>query len=364
MIVTRTVKLVFLFTVFLILSISCTQTDNQVPELNTSEIPRLELDHQFTVSDTDEILLQQIIGVKTDSEGRIFLSDPRALQIHVFDSQGDYLTSIGRQGSGPGEFLSLLKIYIDQNDQVIAFDVRQGRNIIFAEDNGSWEPEDMFMVEGHRYSIESADSLGNIILRQSPLQRPESGAYWYEHELATGNLTSGLIEQNVLRFKERGNLVSDNGAMQAIPFGRTTVVATDPMGNIYLVWNDQFELATYDATLQFIDSLSVPIANQPIGNEERNEAIDRLGNNFRSLGREHIPETKPVISNMFVDGNQNIWLQTFDSPEYLVLNREGKPIASFDLEDDLRLVHVDKNRLYALEMAAEGYQVHVFDYML
>lgn len=56
--------------------------------------------------------------------------------------------------------------------------------------------------------------------------------------------------------------------MQQIPFGRTTVVATDPMGNIYLVWNENFELATYDATLQLIDSLHVPIPNQPISSDE------------------------------------------------------------------------------------------------
>ena len=363
MIFKRTLKLVVLFTVFIILSISCSQDKNQIPDLNTSEVPKLELDHQFTISDTEEIILQQITGVKSDSEGRIFLPDQRALQIHVFDSQGDYSTSIGREGSGPGEFLSLLKIYIDQKNQIIAFDVRQARNIIFAESNNSWEPKNMFMIEGQRFSIESADSLGNVVLRQSPPQRPEPGAYWYKHELATGNFTSGLTEEDVLTFRDRGNLVSDNGAMQQIPFGRTTVVATDPMGNIYLVWNEKFELAAYDATMELIDSLSVPIPNQPISSEERNEAIDRLGDNFRSLGREHMPETKPVISNMFVDGNRNIWLQTFDSPEYLVLDNEGTPIGSFDLEDELRLVHVDKNRLYALKMGAEGYQIHVFDYM-
>ncbi|MGM0588934.1 MAG: 6-bladed beta-propeller [Bacteroidota bacterium] len=364
MIFKRTSKIVLLFTVCLILFSSCIQDENQVPDLNTSEVPTLELDHQFTISDTEEVILQQITGVKSDSKGRIFLPDQRALQIHVFDSQGDYVTTIGREGSGPSELLSLLKIYIDQNDQIITFDVRQARNTIFAESNDSWEPEDMFMIEGQRYSVESADSLGNVILRQSPPQRPKPGAYWYEHELATGNLTSGLKEQNVLTFKVRGNLVSNNGAMQQIPFGRTTVVATDTKGNIYLVWNEKLELATYDATMQFIDSLSVPIPNQPISSEERSEAIEQLGDNFKSLGREHIPETKPVISNMFVDGNRNIWLQTFDSPEYLVLDHEGAPIGSFDLEDDLRLVHVDKNRLYALKLGPEGYQVHVYDYML
>jgi hypothetical protein len=362
MIFNRRLSLGFTFITCLILLISCSQEKNQVSELNTSELPKLELDHQFTISDTEDIILQQITRVNSDSEGRIFLLDQRALQIHVFDSEGNYLTSIGREGSGPGEFRSLLNFYIDQNHQLFAFDVRQARNVIFAESNDKWEPKDMFMTEGQSYSIESADSLGNVVLRQSPPQRPEPGTYWYKHDLTTGNLKSGVAEQNDLTIKQQGNLVTDNGMMMPIPFGRTTVVATDPTGNIYLVWNEEFKLAVYDATMKLIDSLSVPIPNQPITSEERSAAIEKLGDKFRSLGRNHIPETKPVISNMFVDGNRNIWLQTFDSPEYLALDHDGTPIGSFDLENELRLVHVDKNRLYALKTGVEGYQIHVFDY--
>lgn len=355
-------RILFLFLLIFFVSVSCGKEPYQDTEVKTSELPELELDLQFTISEPEDILLQQINEIKSDSEGRIFLSDQRALQIHVFDPDGDYILSIGRDGSGPGEFQSLLRIYIDENDQLFAFDGRQARNTIFVENNNSWEIDNIFSIEGQSYGIESADSDGNVILRQSPPQQPEPGAYWYEHELATGNLSTGLAEQNVLTIKEMGNLVLDSGFMQMIPFGWTTVLNTDPDGNIYLVWNEQFELAKYNTQLELIDSLSVEIPNQPLSREERNEAIDQLGENFRSLGREHIPDTKPVISNMFIDGNRNIWLQTYDSPEYLVLDREGTPLRSFDLEDEFRLVHVDKNRLYASKVGVGGYQIQVYDY--
>lgn len=364
MISSKKSKFTVLLGIIMCFIISCRQQQNIESYINTSELPELELNHQFTISDSEEILLQQVSGVKSDSEGRIFLTDQRALQIHVFDSLGSYITSIGREGSGPGEFQSLLKIYINENNQVIAFDIRQARNTIFAENNNVWEPVDMFLIEGHRYSIESADSLRNVILRESPPQTPQPGVYWYEHILSTGNLDSGLIEQNLYTFKERENLVLDNMAMQQLPFGRTTLIATDREGKIYLVWNDQFELAKYDAEFELIDSLSVPIPNQPVTNEERNEAIERLGDNFRSLGRKHIPETKPVVFDMLVSEDRSIWLQTFDSPEYLVLDSGGSPIRSFDLEDDLRLAHVDKKRLYALKLGENGYQVFVYNHQL
>ncbi|MEX1261897.1 MAG: 6-bladed beta-propeller [Balneolaceae bacterium] len=357
-------RFIILFAICSSLSFSCSQDSDQLAEINTSELPQLDLELQFSISDPEDVFLQQIGDVKSDSEGRIFLLDQRALQIHVFDSSGKYMTSIGREGSGPGEFRSLIKMYIDQNEQLFAFDVREARNTIFAENNTNWELKDIFSIDGQRYGIESADSEGNVILRQSPPQTPEPGAYWYEHELATGNLSSGLTKQNVLKIKEMGNLVLDSGFMIGIPFGWTTVLNTDPHGNIYLVWNEQFELAKYNAQLEFIDSLSVNIPNQPISSETRNEAIDRLNDNFKALGRKHVPDNRPVISNMFIDANENLWLQTFDSPEYLVLDREGSPLKSFDLVDELRLVHVDENRLYASKVGVGGYQLHVFDYQL
>lgn len=344
--------------------ISCCNDSQHNGEIHTQELPLIELEHQFTITDSEDVYLLQISGVKNDSQGRIYLPDQRALSIHLFNQNGSYIKSIGREGSGPGEFQSLLRIFIDQQDRLIAYDVRQARNTIFVETNDSWKPEQIFMIEGQRYGIESADTDGNVILRQSPPQYPDPGAYWYEHELATGNLETGLNQQNVLRFKEMGNLVLDNGFMQQIPFGRTTVLSTGPNGNIYLVWNEQFELAIYNAKMTLIDSLSAHIPNQPISNEERNEELDRLGDQFRSLGREHIPGSKPVVNAMYIDPNENIWLQTYDSPEYLVLDRDGFPVGSFDLQDNLRLAHVDENRLYALKMGDQGYEVHVFGFDL
>lgn len=357
-------RILFPFILIFSVLISCSQEPNQVVEVRTSQLSQLELDHQFTIYDSEEVIMQRVTGVNSDSEGRIFLTDQRALQIHVFDPQGNYLTSIGREGSGPGEFISLLKVYIDEKDQVFAADVNRARNTIFIENNNHWEPEQIFTIAGQRYWIDSADSDGNVVLRQSPPQYPEMGAFWYEHELAKGNLASGLIEQELLTIKDMGFLYSGDGPFQQIPFGRTTIVATDPHGSLYLVWNDKFEMAKYNAKMEFIDSLNVAIPNQPISNDEYREVMDHVRNNFRSLAREHMPDSKPVINNMFVDKNGNIWLQTFDSPEYLVLERGGTPLKSFDLDDEHRLVHVDEERIYTIKLDDEGYQIHILKYQL
>jgi hypothetical protein len=48
--------------------------------------------------------LSQIGGLVVGPNGRIYISQPRARQIKVFDSAGRFVRTIGRDGEGPGEF--------------------------------------------------------------------------------------------------------------------------------------------------------------------------------------------------------------------------------------------------------------------
>jgi len=342
--------------------ISCSNAPDQPDEIRTSELSPVQLEHLFTITDNPQngLVFQQNTEVTSDSKGTIFLKDENAHQIHVFSPQGSYIESIGREGSGPGEFKHMINMGIDELDRLRVFDAIQARSTLFAEANSTWEPQHIFMVEGERFGIVSVDEQNNVILRKSLNQMPEPGAYWYKHELTTGNLETGQTRENVLTINDTGNLVSDEGFMTIIPYGRTTVTAATPEGKLYLFWNDSFDLTVYNSKLEAIDSLSVSIPNQPVGNNEINELIGKLNPDMRSLARQHMPETKPVASEMFVDENENIWLKTFDSPEYLVLNPEGEPLGSFDLPREQQMAHTGRNRIYAIETNENGYEVHVY----
>ena len=51
-------------------------------------------------------------GVQVDDDANIYVSDAKNFRIQVFDRNGRYLRTLGRQGQGPGEFqqISLLRI--------------------------------------------------------------------------------------------------------------------------------------------------------------------------------------------------------------------------------------------------------------
>jgi hypothetical protein len=345
-----------------LIATACGMEEPSVSQIHTADLPQIETDHQLTITDTDDLYFQQITDIASDSEGRIYLVDQRALRIHLFDAAGEYLTSIGGEGAGPGEFQIITGAFVDSQDRLFVYDVQNNRNSIFRNSGGKWELDRVFATDGNMYSVVTADDSDNVILRSSIQERPEPGAFWYRHELATGNLDTGVKEEKEIIIRDMGFLVNESMNMQIIPFGRTTLLAPGPDGNIHVVWNEDVEIVTYNTELEPVDSLSVTVPNQPVRADERNRALDRLGENFRSAGREHIPDTKPAVSDMLVDRRGNFWLRTFDSPVFLVLDSEGEPLGSFDLPEGLRIAHVDDNRLYAVKMGDQGYEIHLFGY--
>jgi len=355
-------RAVLLATIFAIM-VSCTSEQQSADEIRTSDLPEIELSHLFTLEEPEGMFFERIQFIQTDSQGRIFVADQEANHVLVYDASGNFETTIGREGAGPDEFRAILNMFVDENDQLIIFDMANNRSVFFREENGSWQPEEFVTIEGTRFGIQTVDKAGNYIVRQSRNRMPEPGAFWYVHVLGTGNLQEGLMDDDAIEFREMGYLVRNDGMMNGIPFGRTTLLARGHDGKLYMAWNEDFEVAVYDAKMALVDSVRALIPNQPISTEERRERLDRL-DLFRSLAAEHMPDTKPVASQMWIDENRNFWLQTFDSPEYLVLDSSGEPIGSFDLEGERRILHVGQERIYTLLSNDAGIQIDVMEYRL
>jgi hypothetical protein len=57
-----------------------------------------------------------------DGSGRVSISTDPGWLIHRFDRQGAWLDTIGRRGSGPGEFQSILALSVGQTGELLVYD--------------------------------------------------------------------------------------------------------------------------------------------------------------------------------------------------------------------------------------------------
>ncbi len=73
----------------------------------------------------------QIMDATLDSRGRVFVADNSLHAVVVFDSNGKYLTTIGRQGAGPGEFSVAGRLAMDPHDSLFVWDGQLARISVF-----------------------------------------------------------------------------------------------------------------------------------------------------------------------------------------------------------------------------------------
>lgn len=104
----------------------------------TNKTIEVSLVEKFVINDTesqsDEFIFGEPETIFTDSERNIYITDSKAMKIWVFDDTGNYKTSIGRRGRGPGEFLSLDFAFINNKDEIFAPDPPQFRVTKFNTD--------------------------------------------------------------------------------------------------------------------------------------------------------------------------------------------------------------------------------------
>lgn len=72
--------------------------------------------------------------VKVTDDGTIYILDWEDNCIKVYDNQGKYLRKIGREGQGPGEFLTPCYFAVSSDERIYLMDCRNSKTIIMDTD--------------------------------------------------------------------------------------------------------------------------------------------------------------------------------------------------------------------------------------
>ncbi|MDJ0840055.1 MAG: 6-bladed beta-propeller [Acidobacteriota bacterium] len=83
-----------------------------------------------------DLFLRSVDDVAVAPDGRTYVLDGGSIRIHVWNAAGDYLTSFGRQGQGPGEFVfrNNSNALSFQGNSLYVFDSATGKVTVFDEE--------------------------------------------------------------------------------------------------------------------------------------------------------------------------------------------------------------------------------------
>jgi sugar lactone lactonase YvrE len=93
--------------------------------------PRLGLELVRKIGDVDtedeHVAFNYPSDIAVDKDGNIYILDAGNTRIQKFDTDGNYLATIGRKGQGPGEFIMPTGLDIDRDGNLVVGDTAQSR---------------------------------------------------------------------------------------------------------------------------------------------------------------------------------------------------------------------------------------------
>ena len=304
-------------------------------------------------SDTtnQEAILYRPFGYTIDEEGLIYVADSGNHRIAVFDLNGKYLRSIGREGDGPGEFRSPMSVSLI-NSKLQIPDASQQRTTIYNTD-GTLEEVVTYRHARSGSFVASATIApdGTHVIQRIIEDRGErfiSRSFGFCMMTPDGD-TLAIIETPIIRTMERiGRRVAN------IRFARAPRAYYEPGKGIYLTTGLPPEIDWYSLDGTLFRKIRLLLDEDPVSSvdQERvrtyyNQQIAVAGSKVRGdfsgpvsvellewqRDNARYAEVRAHWTNVSVDDYGYIWLErheptgtsTYETHihEYYVLSPEG-----------------------------------------
>ena len=299
--------------------------------------------------------LSMVIAVAADSRDNIHILDYVTQEIHVFDPVGGFLRTLGGQGDGPGEFRDALGPAIAPGDTLWVADQRAPRYSIFG-------PDGTFVGTRTRRGASS----GGARAERCTIARDGSYMEWltrYPKEEKTGDMADidllhfhpvrvsrNAEEQDTLPHLEFTQQMADMpsvGMRRPVYFGPDLRRALGCSGDLWFALSGEYRLyrrtlegdTTLVATLDGVRPAAIDEADRDevraMFQRRPNPAL--MGDYLRAL-----PDKKPVIINIFVDGAGHVFVipetSRVDAGKVIdVFGEDGVFVGRLDVPDSVQL---------------------------
>jgi hypothetical protein len=324
----------------------------------------------------------------------VFLSDSDQATIHAFQSDGEYIKSLGRQGRGPGEFMIIYgyttmatetnRLYVtDLAGMGFQFPFRMHSfsmddfsfiktMVLLAENKSEFD-----QLEGH-YSkniFPLSNGLFLVSYHRSPNDYQELDSFiHYVIQDSTGKIIDGPM----LRQKDRKQLsteiksvyrgrINDYIAITSLPFFGKSILEVSGDDTIYAInHTEEFRIDVYSIEGDLVRTIEHDYENVPFNEDNVIDRYQRT-NYKKELGEgavvkmieeaEELPTHWPAIQEMLIDANNRLWVSTivedFDEYEWWVLEASGELITKFQWPRDEPIEVIKNGKMYTRQTDEE-----------
>lgn len=307
-------------------------------------------------------------------DGRIVVADDARHELRFYSPRGELLDTLGREGEGPGEFESLIRIVPYRGDSIAVFDIALHR-ISILDGSGAFGRSrglDIF-----RPNLVGALSDGSLLVSADSLPAPGRGhraTVRYVRLAAKG----GVVSMGPFPRLEVFPVVSPAGRPTAarVPFApyMTARVHDD---RLYLGDGSRFQVDVYTPDGRWLESVRLPGDRRVLGEAEvaayerrRLEDVkhpDRLQWLERMFEETPYPDRMAAFETFHVDAEGNLWLKSYAKPGaevvgWQVVDASGRWLGEVDTPTDIDVLQIGSDFVLGRREAEVGvHQVVLYE---
>jgi len=276
-----------------------------LPFLRGKDVQKILIEEVLSIGSLDDDVLYQWVGVVSDSNRCIYVTDNMDYSLKKFNKKGKLLKKTGRKGQGPGEFLA--PRYLDISNELLYVTDQFRLEIQVFDENLNYSHSVPISIPVSDLKVISGDEIAVATISMSK----------------TGTIfifdSKGSIKRELLYSDKTSHLMMD---MVNFDF--------DSQGNVYLVYN-------YKDKIEKID---------PEGRKIWSKKLLKIKEIKREkVGQFTIP-TKLVYKDIALDRSGNLFIlgggfSKNPSCDVYVLSPEGKRLTTFTLPDSSHCIYID-----------------------
>jgi hypothetical protein len=260
--------------------------------------------------DDEEIIFGVIGDVAVDAQGNLYALDQQLSQISVFDKDGNFLRTIGREGEGPGEFRRASQLFTTPDNKIAVAQMMPGKIVLLTTDG---KPGGDFPMppapDGGTQMIWDAGSAGRSVVLGSGTMAQRDNKFTMKSSLklvaADGTIRGTVAERT--QENDMANMSFDEKT------ARRPVWTASADGKLFV--NDAFD--AYEIKYYGADAKLARVATREYQHRGRNKEemeegrprmmIRRGGGGGQRFDATASP-TDPDIMSMFAREDGTVWV--------------------------------------------------------
>jgi len=278
-------------------------------------------------NDGNIILFNPRLSLVDDNED-IYISETQDQVIKIFDSDGEYIKTLGAKGNGPGEFQRIWNLAATKDGKLVALD-SSARRTSFFDSSGNFLNSFKWKVDYFNYILIKSSS---YIIGERAYPGIRENAYYYVKEFDfDGNEVRSYGE-----FKMFESLIIQDGertTYTGLPVSPSSIFTGDHARELfYHCLNNKYIIEVYDTSGKLFRKIDRPY--EPVPFTKKDADIYRRRGDYvgisevvkKTIKNLKMPEVKNIVVRMYVDDKSNLWVRTNEIKE------EGdKTLTAFDI---------------------------------